>query len=123
MSYDEPTGTYKTSFRFVLPCRDERNPRNKISISSAAAAAAAAAALAVARAATTPKTWPWSTPKITETGDASRGASPRTIQTAFFFFWSDSTLFGPTGALLDIISIMVRGYPRLYPQLGYHQLW
>ena len=50
------------------------------------AAAAAAVALAVARAATTPKTWPRSTPKITETGDASRGASPRSVQTAFFFF-------------------------------------
>ena len=62
-------------------------------------AAAAAVALAAARAATTPKTWPRSTPKITETGHASRGASPWTIQTAFFF-WSDSTFFGPTDALL-----------------------
>ena len=57
---------------------------------------AAAVTLAVARSATTPKTWPRSTPKIIETGDAPRGASPRTIQTAFFF-WSDVTFLWPDG--------------------------
>ena len=96
----EPTSTSKTCFRVFLVCRDERNPHNKISSSSSSSSRSRSSSLAVARAATAPKTWPRSTPKNTETGDASRGASPRTIQTAFFFFWPDFTLFGRTDALL-----------------------
>ena len=52
-----------------------------------AAAAAGAVALAVARAATTPKAWPRSAPKITEAGDASCTAPSPTIQTAIVHFF------------------------------------
>ena len=99
MTSYEPTSSYKTCFRdfWLAATRGTHTTRAAAAAAAAGAAAAAAGALAIARAATTPKTWPRPTPKITETGDASRGASPRTIQTAFFFFWSDFYFFWPDG--------------------------
>ena len=86
-------------FFWFAATRGTHTTKAAAAAAAAVAVAAAAVALAVARAATTLKTWPRSTPKITETGDASRCASPWTIQTAFFFFWSDF-FFGPMDALL-----------------------
>ena len=69
-------------------------------ITKAAAAAAAEVALAVVRAATTPKPWPRSTRKTTETGDASRGRLSSDDPNRALSF------FGPTDALLAACSFL-----------------
>ena len=95
------------------------------------AAAAGAVALAVAGAATTPNTWPRSTPKITETDNASRDASPRTIQTAFFFlvrpyfFWPDRCSAGRLLFFLQFFraAVVASCYvPSFYIFLGNHSV-
>ena len=86
-------------FVFFWAC-DERNPQQKQQqhtvprATVVAAAAAAEVALVVVRTAT-PKTWSRSTPKTTETGDASRGRLSSDDQNR-----SLSSFFGPADALL-----------------------
>ena len=89
------SATIRTNtFSCLFGACDEKNPHNNST--AAAATAAAEVALVVVRAVTTPKTWPRSTPKTTETGDASRGrlSSDDANRTALFFFWSDGCSAG-----------------------------
>ena len=69
--------------------------------------AAAAEVTLVVVGAATPKTWPRSTPKITDTGDTSRGrlSSDDQNRSLSLFF------FGPTDALLAACPFLVSVFP------------
>ena len=84
---------------FGLATRGTHTPKAAAEAAAAAAAAAAEVALVVMRAATTPKTWPRSTPKTAETGDAPRGRLSADDPNRTF-----SSFFGPTDALLAACS-------------------